>query len=68
MSGNKGYIWRGVWYFGEKKFNNTEPVSMIEKKDNNVYVFEYTKDYFKKYIREFGKPDKLLFSKKRILW
>jgi hypothetical protein len=59
MSGNKGYIWRGVCYYGDLKENKYEPRVMFEKKGGDLLVIhEYTdKEY--KIFEKHGKDKKI---------
>ena len=34
MPNNKGYIWRGIYYYGERPKNKREPILMFEQKRN----------------------------------
>lgn len=36
MPGNKGYIWKGVWFFGDLQNERNQPVVVFEKCPNNV--------------------------------
>jgi len=36
MPGNKGYIWRGCWYFGLKRPEHNQPIILFEKLQGGV--------------------------------
>jgi hypothetical protein len=44
MPNNRGYIWRGVWYFGQQPSRNDQPLVMFEKYQKVLYVHEYSRD------------------------
>lgn len=53
MPNNKGYIWRGCWFLGDKPADPRQPMVMFEKPKGNIL-----------YIHEYGQYDYKLFSKK----
>lgn len=43
MPNNKGYIWRGVWLFGQLPQDKTNQTTMFEKKGGVLYIHVYKK-------------------------
>ena len=62
MPNNKGYIWRGIHYYGYKPANPREPVFLFEQKGKNLYIHEITKDFHKVFIKESKKSRKQLIE------
>lgn len=54
MSENKGYIWRGVYFFGKQKTNKKQPLILFQKIKGELYIRE-TNDTE---IRIYKKKDK----------
>jgi hypothetical protein len=49
MPCNKGYIWKNVWYFGEKphafdRYGKAEPVVMFERQRDTMFIHEITEN------------------------
>jgi hypothetical protein len=64
MPSNKGYIWRGVWLFGEGR-RQSGPSVMFEKKRGGILVIhEYYLREYRRYEKK-GKERKKLVHKKR---
>lgn len=62
MPCNKGYIWKGLWCFGELPEENTRQVIMFEKLYNGVLkIYEIDDDYRRIYEKK-GKDRKILIS------
>ena len=64
MPNNKGYIWRGVNFYGDLK-SQLGPVVMFEKQGNILVIHEYTPTDYKRFEKN-GKDRKILiYSEKR---
>ena len=68
MSCNKGYIHRGIWFFGRKPCKEEYPVVMFERMPNNIlYIHEYNKYSYKLSEKNYKtRRTKTLFRKKRV--
>ena len=64
MPNNKGYIWRGVHCYGEKKHNQKDPRQMYEKKKNKYITHERHKGYYKIWHKEDNKKKKMIHKEK----
>ncbi len=53
MPNNKGYIWRGCWFFGKRQENPNQPVIMIEKRRNLTKIRETTATTIKIYEKRY---------------
>lgn len=42
MPNNKGYIWRGVYFYGDLSYNERQPRLLFEKMKGVMYIHEYT--------------------------
>lgn len=61
MPANKGYVWRGVWFFGEKPAEKG-PVVMFEKQREITYIHEiYPEEHV--IYKKIGRDPKQLYSK-----
>jgi hypothetical protein len=60
MPGNKGYIWKGIWCFGEKPAES-EDIILFEKHKGVLKIHEITRTYRKVY-EKIGKGPKTLIS------
>jgi len=47
MPNNKGYIWRGIHYYGARPPNTREPVILFEQKGQILLIHEITSTYHK---------------------
>ena len=65
MQSNKGYIWRGCWFFGKIPCNEQMTVMFERKKGNILYIHEITKKYYKIYEKVGKEYKKLISTKKR---
>jgi hypothetical protein len=68
MPNNKGYIWRGVYCYGEKPAEKGQPVVMFEKhKDNILIIHEWSKNEYRKYEKAGGNGKNGMTSNKRLI-
>lgn len=51
MSSNEGYIWRGIYFYGEKYTNKLYPTRMFEKNNGILYIRECHENYIKIFKR-----------------
>ena len=58
MPNNKGYIWRGVYFYGSLD-NQKGPTVMFEKQKNILVIHEYTPTDYKRFEKN-GKDKKIL--------
>lgn len=66
MPNNRGYVYKGYWYFGVKPIEPGQPTIMVEKKGNGVMmIHEYTDREYKIYEKK-GKNKNLISKKRRI--
>jgi hypothetical protein len=63
MPNNKGYIWRGCWFFGSRPPENRQPVVVFEKKGPVMRIHEMDKKEYCIYEKR-GKEKKVLVSRK----
>jgi hypothetical protein len=65
MPNNKGYIWKGIHYFGHLAPEEPlDTVSLFEKQNQKLYIHEYTKEYYRIFEKaEKTKPKVLIFEK-----
>jgi len=64
MPNNKGYIWRGIWLFGELEAENG-PCIMFEKiKGNILVIHSYGKNEYIRYEKVGKNNKKLIYSRK----
>ena len=52
MPNNKGYIWRSIHYYGEKKAERGQPIILFEKKGSVLYIHEVTTKFHKIYEKK----------------
>ena len=52
MPNNKGYIWRGIYYYGHKPAIKGEPVFLFEQKGKSLYIHEISKTQHKVFLKE----------------
>lgn len=64
MPNNKGYIWRGCWFFGDKKREWNSPLIMFEKQRGGVLYINEVDDREHRIFEKKGKERKTLVSKK----
>lgn len=64
MPNNKGYIWRGCWFFGNKKREYNNPLIMFEKQRGSVLYINEIDDHEHRLFEKRGKDRKTLVSKK----
>lgn len=60
MTNNKGYIWRGVCYYGELREKIYEPRVMFEKKAGDILIIHEYTDTEYKIFEKHGKDKKIL--------
>jgi hypothetical protein len=61
MPNNKGYIWRGCWFFGDLKSEHNQPLILFEKCRGVLNIHEIDK-YEHRMFEKIGK------NKKTLLW
>lgn len=65
MPNNKGYIFRGIWLFGERQEEYGQPTIMFDRKNKDLLVIhEYDTDYYKRYEKR-GKNRQVLVHKSK---
>jgi hypothetical protein len=64
MPGNKGYIYRGVWFMGYLPEEYGQPTLMFERKGHLNLIHEYKKDVYLLWERD-GRSKKLLSKTQR---
>jgi len=68
MPSNKGYIWRGCWFFGDLEPEYNQPMIMFERQRNGVLqIHEYTKDLYTLYEKKGKERKEFVYSKQRKL-
>ncbi len=65
MPGNKGYIWRGCWFFGLNPPERNQPCIMFEKMQGGVLRIHEIDQYEIKTFEKMGKERKRLISTKQ---
>lgn len=66
MPNNKGYVWKSVYCYGDKKAERGQPVTMFERKNKDIlHIHEWTDDEYFLYQKE-GKNRKTLLHKELI--
>lgn len=65
MPQNKGYIWRGVYCYGDLPVEEGKPIVMFERHKNVLLIHEWTKTEYKKF-EKIGKDRKKLVECKPI--
>lgn len=65
MPNNKGYIWKSVFLYGDKKAELNKPVAMFEKKKGVLIIHEWTDQYYKVYSKKGQDRKQLVSSTKR---
>jgi len=51
MPNNKGYIWRGIYYYGYKPAIKGAPIHLFEQKGKKLFIHEITKQFHKVYVK-----------------
>jgi len=64
MPSNKGYIWRDLWFFGDKQVPFTINCTMFESLKGLTVIHEIDKEYHRIYEKQ-GKANKVLVNKIR---
>ena len=62
MPSNKGYIWKGVWCFGELPEEKTGQLIMFEKLYNGILKIYEIDDNYRRIYEKKGKDRKILIS------
>lgn len=63
MPGNKGYIWRNMWVFGEQEIESTTNVIMFEKlRDGIMQIHDSNKDMYTVFEKK-GKDKKIILRR-----
>lgn len=66
MSGNKGYIWRGCYFFGLLPEEPNQPTLMFEKGRNGIlYIHEYDKYEYRLFEKQGRERKQLVLKKQR---
>lgn len=67
MPNNKGYIWRGIFLYGELEDDNSNTNVLFEKvKGNILYIHEYHRNEYIKYEKVGNNKKRLLFRKPKL--
>jgi hypothetical protein len=64
MPNNKGYIWKGVNYYGKLPENPNEPRVLLEKKDDVLITHEYTGTEYRRFEKVGKEKQVLVFASK----
>lgn len=64
MPNNKGYIWRGCWFFGDRPSEPRQPIIMFEKKKGGIMCIHELDQYEHRIFEKIGKEKKRLISTK----
>ena len=68
MPGNKGYIWKGLWCFGQLKEEPHQPMILFEKLRNDImHIHEIDKDFRKIYEKQGKNGRRVLISTEKRL-
>lgn len=59
MPNNKGYIWRGVYFYGEKPIEKNRPTTMFEKNKGVLMIHEWHENKYQLWKKE-GDAKKVL--------
>lgn len=62
MTSNKGYIWRDLWFFGDKQVPFTKNCTMFESLKGLTVIHEIDSEYHRIYEKH-GKANKVLVQK-----
>ena len=53
MPANKGYVWRGVYFYGELPYVEGQVRQMYEKSKGQLYIHEFSDDgWYRKYLQQ----------------
>lgn len=63
MPGNKGYIWRGCWFFGALPYKSNQPTIMFEKSKGGKMLIHEIDSGEKRVYEKMGKEQKRLVSR-----
>ena len=47
MPNNKGYIWRGCYFYGKRRAERNQPIIVFEHRKGLLTIHENTRDYYK---------------------
>jgi len=67
MPNNKGYIFRGLWMFGELPEEKGKPILLFEKMGGNLMIHEYDKHEYKLYEKRGKEKKKLIMKTPRVV-
>ena len=67
MPNNKGYIWRGVCFYGYKKEQQGYRVLFEKQKGNILIIHEYTDKAYNRYEKKGKDKKQLIFTKNKII-
>lgn len=63
MPNNKGYIFKGIWFYGNLPLERGQPIVLFEKPSKDVLlIHEYMGRYYSLYRKEGNQPKKLIKS------
>ena len=65
MPNNKGYIWRGVHFYGDLEIQPNEPMILFEKQKNILVIHEYNQTEYKRFEKN-GKDRKILVHSEKL--
>lgn len=65
MPGNKGYIWRNIYCYGEKPVEHNQPTIMFETKNGTLIIHETSVTEYKIWHKKGKERKKLYYSEKR---
>lgn len=68
MPNNKGYIWRGCWFFGLLPAENRQPVVVFEKKGPVMRIHEMDKKEYCIYEKKGKEKKVLVFRRAKKFW
>lgn len=61
MPGNKGYIFRGIWFFGQRPDERGKPLTMFERRGKDLIIHEYDQYNYNLYEKH-GEQKQVLVS------
>jgi len=64
MPGNKGYIWKGIWYFGKLQADPRDPIVMFEKPrgSSDMLIHEMKYNQYHRIFKKNRNPPNTLLS------
>jgi hypothetical protein len=65
MPGNKGYIWRDCWFFGDNEAERGQPTIMFEKRKGGILYIHEIDNYEHRIFEKNGKEKKRLISTRK---